>query len=817
MPVILEDYQVRVVNALTKTFSDAVRGVPDAPTAAVLKAPTASGKTVMLARGLSEISAGGAPTVWFWLAPFDNIIGQTERTIRSEAGEALTPKHLRDRTYGGHRSGDVWLSTAALASSSKAGPAEDTEFSPSLRTMAAEIRATGMRVGVVIDEAHLNAKQKGRFIEAISLVSPDVIFAATATPNDPVLDKFFAALGVPAVATITVDRAEAVERHLNKEGLWARLVSASGAGQQVKLDMLVRATWARNVQIQAALTAAELDITPLALFQADNKAEGERMLEAVRRVTGLSEKEVAFYDSESKSKGQRSLNVIADDPEVKALVFKVAAGTGFDAPRAFCLGSARTVRDETSAAQFVGRTMRVPRALRAFLFANPDHPARGVLNNAHLFLLDDEAQTGFKSVVAKVSGSFAAAGLTEVSVKKTTETGEDIDDVAPQTRADIMEILRRSGEDGEGYEDMDAFEDALGVEGVELLFPRSAAFDRPMPREEWRQDADLSDYDPVRKLKGAVITPQRVRDRLERANAVFDVVETGDDVATEQDEDEVRAQRWRALRAAKADLFESFSESVSMIPGLSEPQTVRVLLAQMSREVADTGFVSPEDTALASRIAMLIASEFHGEMKTAATKGEGAGRVMRNASPLPDAYLLCGPKNRNSKMAFGYYVQQTDYVEPPADIMGLLRDLAKAGMKIGKEFLHLAVSDKTMTCNQIETHFLTWAKSCPEIVSVFRNPQGKSYSCSYVNLGGVNQTFYPDFVVVRPDGGYVSVETKYDRKDLVEKMAGRNESDASLRVKFVVLNPANGMIEEFVGHDEQGREICVPLSFVDET
>lgn len=806
MPVILEDYQLRVVDALSSLYRDAVKGVKNAPKAAILKAPTASGKTVMLARALSDISGSGTPTVWFWLAPFDNIIGQTEKTIRSEAGESLTPKQLRDRTYGGHRSGDVWLSTAALASSSKAGPAEDTEFSPSLRSMAKEIRSSGMRVGVVIDEAHLNAKQKGKFVEAITLLKPDVIFAASATPNDEALEKFFSALKIRAAVTVSVDRSEAVERHLNKEGLWARLVSAAGAGEQAKLDLLVRAAWQRNAQIQQALTEADLNIVPLALFQADNKAEGQRMLESVRRVTGLSEKEVAFYDSESKAKSQKTLNEIADDQEVKALVFKVAAGTGFDAPRSFCLASARTVRDETSAAQFIGRTMRVPRALRSFLFANPEHPSRDILNNAHLFLLDDEAQTGFRAAVSKITGSFAAAGLSRISVKRTDKDGNDaIDEDADNFVYE--EILTRCGPDGEGFKSMDDFEDALGDIGVEVKYPRSAAFDEPLPREEWRRNAELADFSVLERLRGSVVTPQRVRDRLRRAEGVFTVTEAGDDLNTEVDEDEQSVSRWQAVRAAKADFTDSFMRSVSLIPGLAEKGMARGLLCQMTDEVIATGLVRHEDMKLASRVAMIIANEFHAEMKTAVTKGDGAGRVIRSAGPIPDGYLVFGQTKTYSRMSHGYYVEKGAYVEPPAGIMALMRDVSRMGVMIAGEIKHFSASDINAVLNGIEQDFVKWTRAEDRIISVFRNPQGKPYACAYANIGGQNQMFYPDFVVAKDDGTREAFETKYDRKDLREKMAGRNEADASLRVRFVVRNEVSGVLEEVTGYDESGQEL----------
>lgn len=810
MPVILEDYQTRVVGALVDAFGAAVRD-PGAPRAVVLKAPTASGKTVMLARALSAISESGTPTVWFWFAPFDNIVVQSERTIRSEAGEALRPRHLRDRTWGGHRAGDVWVSTHALASSSKAGPAEDTEFSPSLRSMADRIRESGLRIGVVIDEAHLNAKQKGRFIEACELIGPDVIFAATATPKDEALDKFFAGLGIASAASVTVDRAEAVQRHLNKEGLWARLVSVDGAGQQARLEALVRATWRRHCQVQGALDEAGVDVKALALFQADNKAEGERMLEAVRDVTGLSAKEVAFYDSESKSKGQRGLNEIAEDPEVRALVFKVAAGTGFDAPRAFCLGSARTVRDETSAAQFVGRIMRVPRALRAFLFANPDHPLRAVLNNAHLFLIDDEAQTGFAAVVQKICGSFAAAGMSEVSVRRTDERGADLDAGAPENAALRAEVLRRAGEEGEGYPDIDALRDALGEDLISLMFPKHDAFADPLPRQEWRHDDDASGADVLDKLRGSVVTPQRVRDRLTRALLVSSVTESGDDLTTVENEDDLTVRREVSERGARADFLRSFDVSASLIPGLSEAGASRALLRQMTEEVIATG--ETRDPVMANRIAMMISAEFHGEMKTAATKGDGAGLVLRNAAALPDAYLVYGASSANGKAAYGYHVAETAYVEPDSGLMGFMRELARAGIRVGGRHLTLAVSDRDLTVNAIEKALLDNSRASDAVVSVLRNPAGKPYSASYANLGGQNRLFYPDFVVALADGRRVAVETKYDRKDLREKMAGRAGGEDQMPVLFVVRNDVTRMLEVVDGHDAEGREVTRLLDF----
>lgn len=804
MPVILEDYQIRVRDEIAEAFSDVMNGVEGAPEAVVLKAPTASGKTLMMARGLSKISESGAPAVWFWLAPFDNIVTQTEKVIRSEAGESLRPRHLGARTWLGHRAGDVWLSTAALASSSKAGPAEDTEFLPSLRSMAEQIRSAGLNVGVVIDEAHLNAKEKGKFIDAIGMLSPDIILAASATPKDEALDKFFVSLGVRNKKTLVVDREEAVSRHLNKKGLWATIVEAQGAGEDASLEFLVRATWQRHLDVEAALAAADLKTVPLALFQAENDAEGERMVEAVKRGTGLDEKDIAFYGFKN-AKETRSLNDIADDHTVRALVFKVAAGTGFDAPRAFCLGSARTVRDETSAAQFIGRIMRVPREVRAFLFQNPDHPSATILNNAHLFLIDKDSQTGFRTVIQRISGNFAAAGLTDISFQRLDADGLVSDD---PFEGDLEDILNRAGVDGCGYESFDDLNDALGSSDINIYYPRHDAFRSTLPREEWRRDADMSSHDVIDRVRGVIVTPQRVRDRIDRAMGVFTVTQDADDLNTVHDENVESHQRLQAARAAKSDFTNMFSRSISLIPGFDEAVKTREFLAQTANEVISTGLVS--DVSIAVRIAMILTSDYHAEIKTAVTKGDGAGRVRREGAPLPDAYISYGAGTPNSRMAYGYHFRKGAQIDAPERLSRFMKNLAELGMNVDGKHQRIDVSDKTMVLNDTELKFVNTMKTDKRVLSILRNPEGKSYSCCYANVAGQGKTFYPDFVVALQDGRLIAFEPKYDRKNLREKITGRGVSPDELPVIFVIEGPG-GIMEIVEGYDDQGVEVTRKL------
>lgn len=141
----------------------------------------------------------------------------------------------------------------------------------------------------------------------------------------------------------------------------------------------------------------ELPVSPLFLVQVGNgDEEGDLMRARLRRLTGLKDHEIATYLDSTRTHG--SLTSVAANPTIRALIFKLAAGTGFDAPRAWVLASTRNVDDQDHALQFIGRIMRVQRDVRNVFkqgLVDPDEAT--ILDKAHLVVMDDASQAGFKS------------------------------------------------------------------------------------------------------------------------------------------------------------------------------------------------------------------------------------------------------------------------------------------------------------------------------------------------------------------------------------------------------------------------------------
>lgn len=113
---------------------------------------------------------------------------------------------------------------------------------------------------------------------------------------------------------------------------------------------------------------------------------------------------------------------IANDSTKEVLIFKQSAGTGFDAPRAFVLASTKPVNDSDFAAQFIGRVMRVHRAIRAKyprpIKIDPE------LNTAYVYLGNAQAQTGFEQAVANTANlKTQLEGQTEKLVARKMASG----------------------------------------------------------------------------------------------------------------------------------------------------------------------------------------------------------------------------------------------------------------------------------------------------------------------------------------------------------------------------------------------------------
>lgn len=385
-------------SGLIEGMSRALLRTPAPP--CLLRAPTGSGKTFVISRVLENVSAA-QPTLWLWFVPFVNLVQQTEDALAANCAN-LTPVMLARGRNQEAQAGMVLLSTAqgvARATDRKAGyNADGDDDTRTLAEFVARARSQGLRIGLVVDEAHIGLDKTTEFGKFAHWLEADFLIMATATPKDGRLLEFLQQAGKSAFESFAASRDEVVVARLNKKYIEAVVYDLRQSAQSVT-DLkrtVLRQAWKRSQRIKRQLQSAGVPLTPLLLVQVAN---GEKTVEeAERDLIELCKVHPAAIGKHSSDDPDPVLMAaIANDGTKEVLIFKQSAGTGFDAPRAFVLASTKPVNDSDFAMQFIGRVMRVARPIRE-AFPKPA-PIPDEFNTAHIYLADAEAQRGFETAV----------------------------------------------------------------------------------------------------------------------------------------------------------------------------------------------------------------------------------------------------------------------------------------------------------------------------------------------------------------------------------------------------------------------------------
>jgi type III restriction enzyme len=388
----LADFQTEAVGGLQATIRLVADHIDTRPAqrreialksgAMLLQAPTGSGKTLMLGRTIEGL-IGQLPTktIWFWFAPYAGLVTQTSDALAEQCPGIRLRDLTVDRSATGARDGDVFVQTwgAVAANNKDARKVRRTrEDGLSLDDMLVTLRESGVTIGVVIDEAHLNfgvsAGAAASFY--LDVLQPDFTLLATATPNDDKLEAFERAAGVEVESRVIVARDRVVAAGLNKRGLMLGYLRMN-PGDEALIDFeqaTLTAGWTQHRQICERLAERDIGLTPLMLVQVEDQAAGgedpvKRVKDKLLEIQGVTDAMIAVHTS---GQPDADFHMLAYNPDKQILIFKVAVATGFDAPRAWTLVSVRPNRGAGFGLQIVGRIMRVHPEMQAGLSAAVD-------------------------------------------------------------------------------------------------------------------------------------------------------------------------------------------------------------------------------------------------------------------------------------------------------------------------------------------------------------------------------------------------------------------------------------------------------------
>ena len=362
----LKDYQEEAVRKLTNTANGLLE--LEGSKTIVFKAPTGSGKTVMMAEFLKQLVEHHFDSKTFafiWTAP-RQLHEQSKAKLEKYYFDSKALRCMCFEDLANTQIGENEILFLNWESINKADNIyiRDNERDFNLSSVIANTLDAGRTIILVIDESHHSAKTETS-LELINMLQPKITLEVSATPNiqgdeqvTAYRQKVITEGMIKKRIAINPDFSNQIARQTAQE--LKVTSSAAESANEFVLQMALR----KRVQLAQKLAAAGSSVNPLMLIQlpdkrrgvADIKDEIVKILKDNHNITPENGK-LAIYLSEDKTNLE---NITRKDSEAEVMIFKQAIALGWDCPRAAILALFRDWQSFTFSIQTLGRILRMP-------------------------------------------------------------------------------------------------------------------------------------------------------------------------------------------------------------------------------------------------------------------------------------------------------------------------------------------------------------------------------------------------------------------------------------------------------------------------
>ncbi|HEY5589568.1 MAG TPA: DEAD/DEAH box helicase family protein [Paludibacter sp.] len=366
--IVLKKYQEEAVDSLlTNTYK--LLKKPMYRHTMVLKAPTGSGKTVMMAAFLNKLceeipdrlELPKREVAFVWIAP-NKLHLQSYFSLKNYFSElrSIKPIQFEDITDNALKPNEVLFVNWESINKEKNVMVRETETGKSLYRYVDGARLNDVEIVVIIDEEHMfaNTKTAKRTAEVLQNIYPKIEIRVSATPITQTDYK------------TVVERADVVEQEMIKEGIILNPALDSYVQNNRSLNQaLIDIALEKRNQLAEAYKRLGKDINPLLLIQLPNDTTEDSSVEdkkIIDEVTQYLEFCCDITTQNAKlaiwlSKRKENLENLEEYNNItQVLLFKQAIALGWDCPRAAVLLIFRELHSQTFTIQTVGRILRMP-------------------------------------------------------------------------------------------------------------------------------------------------------------------------------------------------------------------------------------------------------------------------------------------------------------------------------------------------------------------------------------------------------------------------------------------------------------------------
>jgi len=357
----------------------------------ILKAPTGSGKTMIMAHYLLNLSEErfSKNLSFIWISAY-NLHKQSRDKIESYLRNSVYRfSYLEEIQDNEIKENEIlFVNWEELTKrDSKSGEflnvfMRDNEAERNLPTYIRNTKKQGREIVLIIDESHYHYWGKNSQELANNVINPKLTIEVSATPKIEV--------SVSDAMNYEAGYVEVKFDEVVSEGMIKKEIIINEEFGKLKVD----SRSSDEIVIETALNKREellkfykkegVDINPLVLIQLPSQQQAisvldKKKLEVVKKILKekhaitIENKKLAIWLSDEKANLEEIENI---NNAVQVLIFKQAIAIGWDCPRAQILVMFREIKSVIFEIQTVGRIMRMPEV---------KHYDNEILNRAYIF------------------------------------------------------------------------------------------------------------------------------------------------------------------------------------------------------------------------------------------------------------------------------------------------------------------------------------------------------------------------------------------------------------------------------------------------
>jgi type III restriction enzyme len=390
------DFQNKAIDKLVSSFSKLWERT-EPQRLLVFKSPTGSGKTFMVANfvhSLNDMPNWDYDKAFIWITFSDDLAMQSKDKFQQYFDTNIENGLLtvNDFNQGKFYKNDIlFINWQKLVASKKENRLlrrpDDEEFLKEqgfyFEDLIENTHKEGREFVLIIDESHKN-RDTDLAQEVINIINPKVILNVSATPKIiPGIDE----IEEVTAGYVGVKREDVVAEGLIKEKIAVQTEEDLKKFINKDLDeLLLDLAIDRQHELKAELRTLGKNINPLVLIQLPNddrhlKDAGQKTKEEIvldylqKKNIDINRKVALWFDGK-----RRKMDFIThNENDVDFMLFKQAAGTGWDCPRAHILVMFREINTATFYVQTIGRILRMPEPNRKDDYMNNPNLRTGYL------------------------------------------------------------------------------------------------------------------------------------------------------------------------------------------------------------------------------------------------------------------------------------------------------------------------------------------------------------------------------------------------------------------------------------------------------